>query len=107
MIGFKFSEDQVKTYGGGRSVHSLPWCTAFLFGLLIFVIHPVPGNAQVTAAIVGRVQDASGAAISGANVTVTATDTGATRSVATDADGTFRALSLPLGPQEVKVEKQG
>jgi len=64
-------------------------------------------RAQVSAAISGKVVDASGSAVNGAVVTVKSGETGATRSVVTDAEGNFRALSLPLGPQSVKVEKPG
>jgi len=66
-----------------------------------------PGWAQVSAAISGRVEDSSGSAVPGATVTVKSLETGAMRAVATDESGNFRVLSLPLGPQEVKVEKTG
>jgi Carboxypeptidase regulatory-like domain/TonB-dependent Receptor Plug Domain len=61
----------------------------------------------VTAAISGKVEDPSGAGVSGATVTVKSLETGAARTVTTDDAGNFKALSLALGPQEVKVEKQG
>jgi hypothetical protein len=64
-----------------------------------------PVSAQVTAAISGQVEDATGAAVTGATVTVKNLETGATRSGATDEIGSFRMLSLPLGPQEIKAEK--
>jgi len=63
--------------------------------------------AQVTASISGRVEDATGAGIGGATVTVRSLETGATRVVTTSDSGSFRVLSLPLGRQEVKVEKTG
>jgi len=67
-----------------------------------------PASAQVvTAAISGKVEDPSGAGVSGASVTVKSLETGATRTVTTDDSGNYKVLSLPLGPQEVKVEKQG
>jgi hypothetical protein len=62
---------------------------------------------QVTAAISGKVEDPSGAAIKGAAVTVTNLETGATRSVLSDDSGSFRTLSLPVGPYQVKAEKAG
>lgn len=73
--------------------------------LLVFVAGRA--SAQVTAAISGQVKDASGAAVRGATVTVKSLETGAERVVTSDEEGNFRALSLPLGPQEVKVEKDG
>src|SRR5271166_5908504 len=72
----------------------------FSFGALVLW-------AQVTASISGRVEDATGAGVPGATVTVKSLETGATRSVVTGESGNFRLLSLPLGHQEVKVEKTG
>src|SRR5438046_8882385 len=66
-----------------------------------------PLQAQVTASISGRVEDASGAALSGAAVTVKSLETGATRVVTSDAAGNFRAVSLSVGLQDVRVEKTG
>jgi hypothetical protein len=61
----------------------------------------------VTAAISGKVEDASGAGVSGAEVTVKNLETGATRVVTTDSDGNYRVLSLPVGLHELSVEKSG
>ena len=63
--------------------------------------------AQVTASISGRVQDASGASISGATVSVTSQETGASRTVATDAAGNYQIPALPVGPQEIRASKAG
>jgi hypothetical protein len=71
----------------------------------MFVNHAA--QAQVTAAVSGVVQDASGSAVSGANITVFSLETGGHRHTTTDASGSFSVLSLPLGPTEVKVEKSG
>ena len=78
-----------------------------IFGLLGFAGMPTPGRAQVTASITGTVEDASGAVVREATITVKSQETGATRTVTTDDSGNYRVLSLPLGPQELKVEKQG
>jgi len=66
-----------------------------------------PAPAQVSAMISGRVDDASGGAISGATVTVKSLETGAERTATTNEAGRFRVLSLPVGPQEVRAEKLG
>jgi hypothetical protein len=63
--------------------------------------------AQVTASISGRVNDTSGASISGASVTVTNVETGAARTVQADESGNYLALSLQVGKYEVKAEKDG
>jgi hypothetical protein len=81
------------------------------FALVLWIVALVASmglvQAQIGAAISGRVEDASGAAVSGATVTVKSLDTGATRVVTTNASGEYSALSLPVGPQEVRAEKPG
>ena len=77
------------------------------FGIVVLAANPRPGWAQVSASIIGTVNDTSGAVVYGATITVKSQETGATRVVTTDDAGTFRVLSLPLGPQEVKAEKSG
>jgi hypothetical protein len=77
------------------------------FSLLVVAAVPATGHAQVTASITGRVEDATGAAVQEATITVKSEETGATRTVMTDEFGNFRLLSLPLGPQEVRAEKKG
>ena len=75
--------------------------------LLTLLIVPGLAFAQVSASISGRVEDASGGGIKDATVTVRSLETGASRVVMSDDAGNFRVLSLPLGPQEVKAEKNG
>jgi len=67
----------------------------------------VPAPAQVAAAISGKVEDASSAAVRKATVTVKSLETGATRVVTTDDAGNYRALSLGIGPHEVRASKTG
>src|SRR5579872_2256067 len=74
---------------------------------LLFSIGTIVLWSQSTASISGRVEDATGAGVGGATVTVKSLETGATRVVTTSESGAFRALSLALGQQEVKVEKTG
>ncbi|HUI79109.1 MAG TPA: carboxypeptidase regulatory-like domain-containing protein [Bryobacteraceae bacterium] len=85
------------------------WCldpmSFALLGALLF--SPAIGSAQVTASISGIVQDPAGMPVGGAAVTVKSLETGATRVVTTDEEGKFRALSLPVGQQEVRAEKTG
>jgi hypothetical protein len=78
-----------------------------MFGLLAFAVMPMASGAQVTASISGTVEDATGAVVRDATITVKSQETDAARTVTTDDSGNFRVLSLPLGPQEFKVEKQG
>ena len=55
----------------------------------------------------GSVEDVSGAAVSGATVTVKSLETGVTRVVTTGPAGAYAVLSLPVGPLEVKAGKEG
>ena len=62
---------------------------------------------QATAQIHGVVQDMSGAAIPGATVKATQTETGISRTVTSEADGGYVISNLPLGPYQVEVNKEG
>jgi hypothetical protein len=64
-------------------------------------------KAQITASISGSVQDATGGGLGAATVTVKSLETGTIRTAVTDGEGHFRLLSVPLGPQELKAEKEG
>ncbi len=76
-------------------------------GLSAILWSGTPLAAQVTATITGRITDPSGAAVGGASITVKSTETGATRSAVTTNQGSYRVDSLPLGPTELRVEKEG
>jgi hypothetical protein len=69
----------------------------------------IPANAQVgsTAQINGTVKDSSGGVLPGADVTVTQTNTGFTRSVVTDETGSFTIPNLPIGPYKLAVALSG
>jgi len=76
---------------------------------VVWLLAYFPGTSQgqVAASVSGRVEDASGGAVPGAAVTVASLETGAARTVATDASGTYRVLSLPVGRYEVRAEAAG
>jgi len=60
--------------------------------------------AQVsTASMFGTITDSTGAAIPKATVTIVQTDTQFTRTVITEANGSYRADFLPVGPYKVTV----
>src|SRR5215213_2563433 len=63
--------------------------------------------AQATAQLNGRVTDESDAVLPGVTVTATQTDTGFTRTVVTDAAGTWVMPNLPTGPYRLEVSLQG
>ena len=62
---------------------------------------------QQFTAISGRVRDATGAAISGARVTLTAADTRASRTVSTDETGAYQFRQLRPGLYSLKIESAG
>jgi hypothetical protein len=62
---------------------------------------------DATGRIVGNISDQTGAAVEGAKITVKNTNTGTVQSTATDRDGFFQVLSLPIGTYTVTVESTG
>ena len=62
---------------------------------------------QATAQIHGVVQDMSGAAVAGATVKATQTETGLTRTATSEADGGYVLTNLPIGPYNVEFTKDG
>src|SRR5208337_3942792 len=64
-------------------------------------------QGETTSAIVGQVNDASGAGVPGAAVTVTNKETGLKRSARTDESGRFNFPQLKPGTYSVKVEAPG
>jgi hypothetical protein len=65
------------------------------------------GQAISTSQIKGTVQDASGSAVPGAEVKVTQTANGTTRTATSAADGSYLFTELPIGPYQLEVSKQG
>jgi len=90
----------------GRLVRSLVGLV--VVGLLTSMGGSVAWAQEVAGSISGTVTDPSGAAVSGAAVTLTNTDRGqVVRTVATSGGGTYTASSLPLGTYTVKVSVAG
>jgi hypothetical protein len=77
-------------------------------GALALLLTAATAWAQLsTAELSGRVTDTSGAVLPGVTVTMTQTDTQATRTAVTDADGTYVIANLPTGPYRLEVSLQG
>ena len=79
---------------------------------LLFVALLAAGTAPLfaqlpTATILGVVRDSERAVLPGATVTIRNVDTGLTRNVPTNSDGSYRFAALPVGPYEIRVELQG
>src|SRR5690348_12742120 len=76
--------------------------------LLLFALALAPtATAQVSASLSGIVTDASGAAVSGATVSVKDLRTAVQRATVTDAAGRYQILAVPVGEYEIAVKKQG
>jgi len=85
---------------------SVMWAISLL--LLAAMISMISIEAQeVTAAINGAVTDPSGAAIAGAQVTVTDMDRGTKFTATTSIGGNYSLPRLPVGRYEVRVENGG
>ena len=81
----------------------------FVSVALLALVASGTAHAQAVAGsqLSGVVRDSSGGSIPGAEVTVTKTDTGMTRTVFSGADGTYTLPNLPIGPYQLKVTLQG
>jgi len=86
--------------------HSL--CLILLLASFHFLLpKPASSQGETTSAIVGQVNDASGAGVPGAAVTVTNKETGLKRSARTDESGRFNFPQLKPGTYSVKVDAPG
>lgn len=82
-----------------------------LFGPLLFVVlvmAAAPVAAQLTSGTIrGLVKDETGGALPGADVSITNTETGITRSLITNEQGRFEAPNLQVGAYEVAATLSG
>jgi len=79
-----------------------------VFGVVLAILLTAgTALAQVTASITGTVKDPSGAVLPGAMVAVRHVETGATRTVETDVNGSYNVPALAIGQYEVTAQKAG
>ena len=79
-----------------------------LWGLIMLLLLCGRAPAQmITGELSGTVLDSSGAVIPDASITLTSEDTGASRTIASSANGEFVFTALRPGTYTVKVEKAG
>jgi len=98
----------MRAVGVARSFASGVKSSRALLVWAFLAIGTTPLSAQhPTASIVGTVQDASGASVPGATLSVKNIETGQARTVTADALGNYAALSLPVGQYEIRAEKEG
>ncbi len=79
----------------------------WMFGIVAVLALSSTAFGQATAQISGTVQDATGALIPGAEVTVTQIDTGANRLAVTNETGSYVITSLPIGPYRLEAVLPG
>ena len=84
-----------------------PLVFCVLAGLIVFGLAVGDVWAQATAQIAGTVRDQSGAVLPGVEVTVTQTETGATRSATTNEAGSYVLSNLPIGPYRLEAALAG
>src|SRR5687768_12293617 len=90
----------------------LRWLLSFLFFLSAFgasqVAQPVVAQQTVTSApLSGRVEDARGAVVSGANLIATNVETNQKQVATSDHTGRYKFPYLQVGSYDVLVEAQG
>jgi len=91
------------------SAHIVPiWCPRLLSvaRVCIFLL-AIPLAAQFRASITGKVLDASGGLVSGAEVTVKNLETNRTQSAVTSDEGVYRISELPPGNYTVEATAKG
>ena len=77
-------------------------------GLALGVLAAAPAAAQLLyGGLVGSVNDAQGAVVPGARVTIVNTETNFTREATTDAQGAYSFTNIQAGPYSVKVALDG
>src|SRR6185312_11050632 len=79
----------------------------WLLGLLLAATNIAVGQVTASSVLQGSVTDKTGAAVVGAEVTVTSVATGASRAVKTGGDGSYRVDPLAVGYYNVTVAMQG
>src|SRR6202521_4242647 len=87
-----------------KSMRSAKTLTLFLIALLTSL--NVAGQ-QITGSIRGTVTDPTGAIVQAATVTAKQVETGLTRTAATDRQGAYVLVELPIGHYELQVQAQG
>src|ERR1700761_8126405 len=80
-----------------------------VFGVIAALVFSAPAAMaqSSTGTFLGTVKDPSGQSVPETKVTARNLDTGATRTVTTGEDGSFRMPELPIGNYEIRSEHEG
>jgi hypothetical protein len=87
--------------------HSLVGRLSALVVVLVLAGFGTAWSQSGTAGLRGTVADAQGAAIPGATVTITNTETGLSRTHVTDSVGEYLFVAMPPGTYQLKIELEG
>lgn len=82
-------------------------CLSVLILSVFLLPNPAMGQGSATASVTGTVRDQSGAVISGAQIVITQTETGFSKTAVSPDDGSFAFSVLPVGPYRLEVRKDG
>src|SRR3954454_23404888 len=80
---------------------------ALMMGCFAFVSISSDAWAQATAQISGTAKDRTGAVLPGVEITVTQTETAATRTAVTNETGSYVLSNLPIGPYRLEAALPG
>src|SRR5262249_50809118 len=90
-----------------REEHPMKKSSLISTALLTLILTAASAMASPTGAITGAIKDQSGAAISGAQVTLVRTDTNTRLTAKTDANGAYQFPQLPPANYSLTVEAIG
>jgi len=80
---------------------------ALSLALLVVAFAATPSSAQTTGTVTGVVADPTGGVLSGVAVVIRQVETDLIRTTVTGDDGNFILSMLPVGPYELRAERQG
>src|SRR5665213_726327 len=100
LSGHGLNRNQQQIHGRGR------WMFPLLAFVLLFLSLPL-AQAQQNSVITGTVTDNQGAAIPGAEVSVTADATGFVSNTVTNANGIYSIPALNVGRYDLKISTKG
>jgi hypothetical protein len=89
-----------------RGVAFLVWLSVLVLSVFLLP-NAAMGQGSATASVTGTVRDQSGAVISGAQIVITQTDTGFSKTAVSSDSGSFAFAVLPVGPYRLEVRKEG
>lgn len=93
-----------------RTRRSLPTRVLLAYFLILLVGAPVfnvKAQSGPTGTLTGTVRDPAGAVVSGSTIVITNTDTGISRTLASDDEGRWKATVLEVGAYKITVEATG